>query len=214
MGDVTAYIETAIADRLYFSLNEGEDRYPANIRIFPDDSEKDPQPIRNIRVSIGYQGSNFSPFTPYNDPITNARDRGGSAHLRSSRFEIAIQVKDLRSHVPVLRLLDRILDALIDFQIPLDNAKPLRPVSDRFQRFDVGSKFWFYVMVVEIEYVWYLGQQIEDIPDPLRKRFIETGDNSIELTLGLWKTPLSQELGDKEASDLVFSHDFDNDNSI
>lgn len=183
---IIAYIEQAIADRLHESIAT------ANVRIFPDDSDKDPKPTMNTQLVVGYQGSNYNLLSnsEFEAPVFD----------RKSRFEILFRVRDLRSHVPVLRLLDTVLDAIVGYRIPLDNSRPIEPQSDRFVTYNDREGYWFYSLVIQLEYTWYVGQEIEVVEDPFDKYIEATGSDRIHVTTGLWRTPLPENLGDKQAA--------------
>lgn len=175
---IIAYIEQAIADRLHDSIKT------ANIRIFPDDSDKDPRPTMNTQLIVGYAGSNYN--------LLSNPEFEAPTFDRKSRFEILFRVKDLRSHVPVLRLLDTVIDSIVGYRIALDNSRPIEPQSDRFVNYNDRDGYWFYSLTVQLVYTWYVGQEVQ-VQEDVFDRYIERGGNSIRVTTGLWRSPLSSD---------------------
>lgn len=125
-----AEIEAAFIARVKTVIN-GNGREIA-ISGFPGESEQESRPGRQGRIFIGYKRSRFQQTA--GEPLTLNT---------TAEFEVALMLRDLRTHTGAYPVLDLVRRSLTGYWIPCDNvAGKCYPVAEGFLKIEEGV--WYY----------------------------------------------------------------------
>ena len=135
MSDIVLLLEEAIARHLGKILKN------TKVELFADEFASTGKVTQRQQLLVGHQSSDFRQLNSY--PITQVEE--------VAKYEIRLEVVDLKNHRQALSLMSSVVNSLIGFT-PYTNVQPLIPVNYGAPRFSRESGIWVYTAVLQTSF--------------------------------------------------------------